>query len=47
MVAMGFVQNYGGLITARFFLGAIEAGFKPGIRLCAAATKQVLTKLKE
>ena len=27
---MGFVQNYNGLMTARFFLGMTEAGMKPG-----------------
>ena len=28
---MGLVQNYGGLMTARFFLGVAEAGLFPGI----------------
>lgn len=27
---MGFVKNYGGLVTTRFLLGAMEAGMKPG-----------------
>lgn len=30
MVCMGLVHNYGGLITARFFLGLCEAGLFPG-----------------
>ncbi|KAF2667736.1 MFS general substrate transporter [Microthyrium microscopicum] len=31
MISMGFVQNYSGLIAARFFLGVAEAGLKPGV----------------
>jgi hypothetical protein len=30
MISMGFVQNYGGLVTTRILLGAMEAGMKPG-----------------
>jgi MFS family permease len=32
MVTMGVVHNYGGLITARFFLGIFEAGLFPGVQ---------------
>ncbi|KJR86005.1 uncharacterized protein SPSK_08988 [Sporothrix schenckii 1099-18] len=31
MLSMGFVKNYGGLLTARWFLGLCEAGLFPGI----------------
>ncbi|KAM5543433.1 hypothetical protein V8D89_002684 [Ganoderma adspersum] len=31
MVAMSFVKNFGGLMTARIFLGAAEAGILPGL----------------
>ncbi|KAH8894005.1 MFS transporter [Thozetella sp. PMI_491] len=30
MTCTGFVQNYGGLVAIRFFLGLFEAGFFPG-----------------
>jgi MFS family permease len=30
MTLMGVVQNFGGLVAARFFLGIFEAGFFPG-----------------
>jgi MFS family permease len=29
----GFVTNYAGLLTTRFFLGAFEAGMFPGCKL--------------
>jgi hypothetical protein len=29
----GFVQNYAGILTTRFFLGAFEAGMFPGCKL--------------
>lgn len=32
MTTMGLVHNYGGLITARFFLGLAEAGLFPGVQ---------------
>lgn len=32
MTTMGLVHNYGGLITARFFLGLTEAGLFPGVQ---------------
>jgi MFS family permease len=31
MVGMGFVTNWGGFMTARFFLGVTEAGLFPGV----------------
>lgn len=31
MTLMGIVQNYGGLLTARIFLGVTEAGLFPGV----------------
>ncbi|CAK7566158.1 MAG: hypothetical protein SEPTF4163_004094 [Sporothrix epigloea] len=31
MLSMGFVTNYGGLLTARWFLGLCESGLFPGI----------------
>lgn len=31
MVAMGFVQNFGGLLATRIFLGITEAGLFPGV----------------
>ncbi|CAK7237774.1 hypothetical protein SBRCBS47491_010126 [Sporothrix bragantina] len=31
MLSMGFVSNYGGLLTARWFLGLCEAGLFPGV----------------
>jgi MFS family permease len=31
MVSMGLVHNFGGMVTARFFLGATEAGLFPGV----------------
>jgi len=31
MTCMGLVHNYGGLVTARFFLGIAEAGLFPGV----------------
>ena len=30
MLAQGFIHNYGGLVTTRFFLGLFEAGIFPG-----------------
>ena len=31
MTCMGLVHNYGGLLTARWFLGMTEAGLFPGV----------------
>ena len=31
MTTMGLVHNYGGLLTARWFLGLAEAGLFPGV----------------
>jgi len=31
MLAMGFVKNWSGLMTARWFLGVAEAGLYPGV----------------
>lgn len=31
MVGMGFVQNFGGLLSTRIFLGITEAGLFPGV----------------
>jgi len=31
MVCMGLCHNFGGMVTARFFLGAAEAGLFPGV----------------
>ena len=31
MTSMGFVTNWSGLMTARFFLGVTEAGLYPGV----------------
>jgi MFS family permease len=31
MTLMGIVQNYGGLLAARIFLGVTEAGLFPGV----------------
>ena len=31
MTTMGLVHNYGGLLTARWFLGITEAGLFPGV----------------
>jgi hypothetical protein len=33
MTLMGVVTSYGGLVTARFFLGLAEAGLFPGMYL--------------
>jgi hypothetical protein len=30
MIMQGIVQNYGGLLTTRFFLGVFETGMFPG-----------------
>ena len=32
MTTMGLVHNFGGLVTARFFLGLTEAGLFPGVQ---------------
>jgi MFS transporter, ACS family, DAL5 transporter family protein len=34
MTLMGIVQNYEGLLVARFFLGLTEAGLFPGVAVC-------------
>ena len=34
MTLMGIVQNYHGLLIARLFLGATEAGLFPGVAVC-------------
>jgi len=31
MLSMGYVKDYKGLMTARFFLGMCEAGLYPGV----------------
>lgn len=31
MLSMGFVKNWSGLMSARFFLGLAEAGLYPGV----------------
>jgi sugar phosphate permease len=31
MVCMGLTHNFGGMVTARFFLGLAEAGLFPGV----------------
>jgi hypothetical protein len=42
---MGFVQNYSGLMAARFFLGMTEAGMKPGTLFISTEMESQLTTL--
>ena len=44
MTTMGLVHNYGGLLTARWFLGITEAGLFPGT-LYGLLLRKNLTKL--